>query len=512
MTATDAGGLSRTESFSIDVQDDGNLAPTLDLNVASLTPPGQNDVPSMAFGQEQVSNSGQTEATHGAGNGESALWSNVGTFQGIAFDVRATIVSETGQQAFFDTHGDDAVFKISDGEAVVRYEFFRAGTDEEFLINGSFLIDDIDGGDSWHEGLSINIDEVDVYATESQANLSESLVGETLGFDGLTSTSSGDSNNAVAFNMYATSEFTVTYEAATSGLRFFHLNGNWTDGYFDDPVITDTNPDHADVYTEGAAAVSVASANASISDVDDTQMEGATITLTNAQANDLLTVGNLPSGITAEVDTSQTGQITVTLSGTASVADYEVALEEVRFENSSSEPATIPREIEITVTDGDLSSEPAVTTIHINDIGGEGLEQDTGSDGVNDTLTGTSGDNTLSGLGGDDVLSGGAGNDTLTGGAGDDTMFGGDGEDLFTFQVNQGNDVVFGGGGGWTDAIQLDGLSTADLGQDWTITLDSGSIDSVDGNNVFFSGNASGFIDFQDGGRIDFHDIAQIQT
>ena len=669
VTATDTGGLARSETFSIDVQDDGNLAPTLDLNVASLTPPGQNDVPTMTFGNEQVSNSGQTEATHGAGNGETAVWSNVGIFQGVAFDVRATIVSESGNQAFFDTHNGNSVFKISDGEAEVRYEFLRAGTDEEFLINGSFLIDDIDGGGDWHEGLSINIDEVDVYGTEAGGDLAESLNGDILSFQGETSTNSGDSDNAVAFNMYATSEFTVTYEAATTSLRFFHLNGSWSDGYFDNAVVTDTNANHADVYTEGSTGVSVVSENVSVGDPDGTIIEGATIILTNAHHQDALEVGGLPSGITSEVDHSVPGQIIVTLSGSGSHADYETALQAVTFANGSEVPNTDPRVIEITVTDGDLHSTTAESTIHFNDLapdagnirtgsngadlligdaqgdliegnggadliyagggedmvrggdgadtvfagdgddkvyggnnddrlfggdgndqlfgddgsdtifggagndtieGGFGTDQMDGGDGVDtisfaqsfgtasesveldleagtaalhtfggtpvetatnfenaigssgddilrgsstaNTLQGGAGDDSLDGRAGDDVLAGGDGNDTFVGGTGDDVMFGGEGDDLFTFQVNEGTDAVFGGGGGWTDVIAIDGLSMDTFGEDWTVTLDSGSIDTTDANNIFLSGNASGFIDIQEGGRIEFHDIAQIQT
>ena len=464
----------------------------------------------MSFGSATITNSDQSEAVDGAGNGESALWSSVGTFQGMDFDVRATIVSTTSNYAEFSTRGDNAAFWTQSGETEVRYEFFEAGTENALIINGSFLIDDLDGGNA-QEAFTIDMDQVDVYGVENGGDiLTSSPSDHHLKFNGEGYTNGGDSTNAVAFNMSGTGGFTVTY-SADAGTRAFYLDGNWTDGYFDDAVAVDTNDDHADVFTEGADAVSVASENIRISDVDDTVIEGAIVTLTNAQSNDELVVGNLPPGVSAEVDTSVPGQITVTLSGSATTGDYETALQEIGFQNTSPEPATVPREIQVVVDDGDKLSDPAVSTIYVNDIGSEGLVADTGSDTAGDTLVGNDGDNTLFGLGGDDVLIGGAGDDKLVGGEGDDTLFGGDGDDLFTFQSGQGSNVVY-GGAGWTDSISIDGMTTANLGTDWTITLETGSVVDQNSDTLFLSEDASGFIDLNDGSRIEFHEIAQIHA
>ena len=65
-----------------------------------------------------------------------------------------------------------------------------------------------------------------------------------------------------------------------------------------------------------------------------------------------------------------------------------------------------------------------------------------------DTLTGDGGANTLTGNGGDDTLDGGAGGDTLNGDAGNDTLFGGDGAD--TLNGGADNDALDGGAGGDT--------------------------------------------------------------
>ena len=128
-------------------------------------------------------------------------------------------------------------------------------------------------------------------------------------------------------------------------------------------------------YTENGAPVRLADADVSITDADSTTLRGATITLTNAQAGDVLSVlGTLPSGITAVVNGS-----VITLTGEASLSAYQSALREIGFSSTSDNPSTADRTVEITVTDGDQISNTAVTTVEVI--------------GVNDapTVTATSG-------------------------------------------------------------------------------------------------------------------------
>jgi VCBS repeat-containing protein len=95
-------------------------------------------------------------------------------------------------------------------------------------------------------------------------------------------------------------------------------------------------------------------------------LASATITLTNAKAADFLSVGSLPPGIGASINTSVAGQITVALSGVASKANYESAIEAIRFSNTSDNPDTTPRQITVTVSDSLASSATATSTININ--------------------------------------------------------------------------------------------------------------------------------------------------
>jgi Ca2+-binding RTX toxin-like protein len=96
--------------------------------------------------------------------------------------------------------------------------------------------------------------------------------------------------------------------------------------------------------------------------------------------------------------------------------------------------------------------------------------------GSNDTLIGTSGNDTLYGLDGEDTLNGGAdndflyggsandyldgraGNDRLDGGAGNDTLRGGAGNDVFVFNPGFGQDIItdFVAGAATEDVIRFD--------------------------------------------------------
>jgi hypothetical protein len=102
-------------------------------------------------------------------------------------------------------------------------------------------------------------------------------------------------------------------------------------------------------YTEGDPATVIAP-GLTVTDADGATLEGGQVTITeNLDAGDeLLFVDQ--SGISGAYDTN-TGVLT--LSGTATIADYRAALRSVRYETSSDDPSTLTRTVEFTVTDGD---------------------------------------------------------------------------------------------------------------------------------------------------------------
>jgi hypothetical protein len=122
---------------------------------------------------------------------------------------------------------------------------------------------------------------------------------------------------------------------------------------------------YATSYTENTAAISMAAADTIVLDRDSVNMQSATIVLTNAQAGDVLALGPLAAGITGAVDTSVAGQITITLSGSASNATYAAAIRGLTFSNTSEAPSTVNRIVNMTVNDGTASSAVAVTTIMV---------------------------------------------------------------------------------------------------------------------------------------------------
>jgi hypothetical protein len=103
-------------------------------------------------------------------------------------------------------------------------------------------------------------------------------------------------------------------------------------------------------YTEGQSPQLI-DLTITVNDPDDTNLEGATIEITGGfvDTEDTLSVASaLPSNINP--DTSVAG--TITLTGTASVGDYEIALRKIAYENTSDNPDTTTRTVTFTVDDG----------------------------------------------------------------------------------------------------------------------------------------------------------------
>lgn len=143
-------------------------------------------------------------------------------------------------------------------------------------------------------------------------------------------------------------------------------NGNETVN-IDNLVVTFTDSatrDYETTFTEDGADQSIASTPLII---EDQQIVSARVVLTNAQAGDAFDVPvNLPGNITRTIDTSVPGQIIVTLTGNEpGIANWQAALQAVEFRNTSQNPATVDRIIEVTVNDGFLSSQVARTTVNV---------------------------------------------------------------------------------------------------------------------------------------------------
>jgi hypothetical protein len=107
--------------------------------------------------------------------------------------------------------------------------------------------------------------------------------------------------------------------------------------------------------------------------VDNTSLKLATITLTNASAQDVLSFGTLPTGITRSVDSLVGGVLTVQLSATsgASVASFQTALRQLTYSNTSENPNTAARFLSVTVDDDTSAvgvSNIATRTINVTSV------------------------------------------------------------------------------------------------------------------------------------------------
>ena len=135
----------------------------------------------------------------------------------------------------------------------------------------------------------------------------------------------------------------------------------------------------------------------------------------------------------------QDGSNQIRFIGMDSFENYHLALNAVRYVNTSGTVGAGTREFSFTVTDEEgLTSQPAVMQVVLENT----LTR--GTDGA-DVLNGTNQDDLISGRGGDDRLFGGAGNDVLDGGQGNDLIAGGAGDDLLN--GGPGQDALYGGAG-----------------------------------------------------------------
>jgi hypothetical protein len=178
--------------------------------------------------------------------------------------------------------------------------------------------------------------------------------------------------------------FTVSYPTSTDALAdggettTLTVGGQSGTGTINDPVpptldldannSTTTGNNYITGYTENGVGLPVADTDIDIVDPDNTTMASAVITLTNALTGDQLALlGALPGGITSSI-VAGVGIITVTLTGPATLANFESAIQLIGYSNTSDNPSTTPRTITVVVNDGNANSNTATTTINVTAV------------------------------------------------------------------------------------------------------------------------------------------------
>jgi VCBS repeat-containing protein len=147
----------------------------------------------------------------------------------------------------------------------------------------------------------------------------------------------------------------------------------------DAPVISGAGGTLA--FTEGNAPAFI-DTTLTITDVDDANIEGAIVQITgNYQiGEDVLSVGT-PGSITC-VWNAPLGRIE--MSGTETRANYEIALESVRYSNAEDNPSTLARTVSWTVNDGDADSNTATSTITVASVNDAPVNTIPGSQATNE--------------------------------------------------------------------------------------------------------------------------------
>ncbi|MEO0501352.1 MAG: DUF4347 domain-containing protein, partial [Pseudomonadota bacterium] len=337
--------------------------------------------------------SGPVVTNAGSTVGTTALWSNAGTVGGNAIDLRATVISATAQDTIaFGRSGDDPSLTIRSGsgntrdlaQVTVRWEMFRAGTQLAIAGDVGFTVTDVDGQNGVprsREIIAVSSDDLVSYTTAGNSSIAIDSRPGFLEASGLQNQNVPNQPGWIRFNWSNLSTWDITYSLVVNsranaagfshdgdGDRVFTGGGNTQavpriDLDADNSTAAQTRAQTT--YTSQGAPVAIVDTDVDITQSD--TVDRATVVLTNAEAGDRLDIADslLPAGITASVDESVPGRITVRFTGAASDADYEAALRSLFFSSSADVPPTAPRQIEVSVESDPFTSNTAISTVDI---------------------------------------------------------------------------------------------------------------------------------------------------
>ena len=329
-------------------------------------------------------------------NGNIATYNNVGsTVIGAAtvnINLVATITSSTvGDTVTFSAAGGSPSMQMSGGadggKVNVHWELVRADNGQPFVADIKITIADIDGAKpALIESVAALQTGVVTYSVAGVSNLVVSVVGGFIRADG-TASQNSEPSSMIQYTFANTPSWDITYYTAPGYAgRVFNNNGNAAANAIVGAVTvgsvldldandsTATGSSFQRIYIENSAGVAVVDTDVSLGRLDGSALSAgqtyssATVVLTNAQLGDVLTAGALPIGITATIDNSVAGKITVTLSGTSTPANYLLALQAITFSNTSDAPAAVARSLLVTVLDGATLSNSAASIINISRV------------------------------------------------------------------------------------------------------------------------------------------------
>ncbi len=331
--------------------------------------------------------------------GAIARWTGAATVGGQVVDLRATIVSTTGgarlQFNQITAGTNDPSFTLvapggtttGIGSAVVHWDLVLTGTNTVVAADISYTIADIDGvGGNPLTRETVRVD------TNTLSSYTRTAVTDVQVINSAGSIAASGTQNelaspplpisAIRLDWLNTSGWDITYELnyAGSTQAGFNHDGNQEFAFgttatqvsiprldLDANDSTATGSNALRTFTENGSAVSIGDSDVSIVNPVGS-VQSSTITLTNAQTGDILSVGTLPTGISAVINTATAGRVTVTLTGAGTAAQYQSALAAITFANTTERPATVDRNVTVSFTNGTLSSNVATSTIRVIEV------------------------------------------------------------------------------------------------------------------------------------------------
>lgn len=153
--------------------------------------------------------------------------------------------------------------------------------------------------------------------------------------------------------------------------------------------------DYKGSFRVGGTSAAIADIDSAVTDLDNANIASATIVLTNAKVGDSLSFSGTFGAIVATVPATATadGTLTLTLTGSATKADYEAAIEAIRF--SATGTNYTDRVFDVTLSDGSAVSNTATATLAVlpdnRALSVAGTEVNEASPFVLFTVTGVSG-------------------------------------------------------------------------------------------------------------------------
>lgn len=257
-----------------------------------------------------------------------------------------------------------AVFKAY--SSAVAAPGVGGGEDTAIAIPVSATLADTDGSETI-TGLSLSGAPVGATLSDGTNTIVStgaaiSLLGWNLA--GLTFQAPADANGTYTLTLetQVTDSATLSTGAASDVASFSKSFDVVVNPVNDAPVVAGV--DAVLAYTENQSPT-VIDGTITLTDADDASLDGATVQISGNFASNQDVLGFVDqNGITK---VSYTGGV-LTLTGQATKAQYEAALESVTYHNTSENPSTLARTISYSVSDGDLTSNAGTARVNVSRV------------------------------------------------------------------------------------------------------------------------------------------------